>query len=711
MTVRSLRGLKSFFEPDSIAVAGVSSTPDKLGSIIFSNLVENRRKGLLKARLYALSPTLKVIGDNLVYPEIDSLPEVPDLLILAVPESATLGLIKASARAGVQAAIVVSSGYGEIGKHELERSMARIASRHGMRMLGPNTIGVVDTHTGVDSLFLRSTKQLPDGTQVVSMLRPLKGRVAVITQSGHLGQTVVEELAGRGIGVRALVGTGNQADVSIEDMIEYFGKDPDTEVIAVYMEGVSDGRKLMDAAYDASKKKPVVVFKVGKTEAGARAAVTHTASMVGNRQVYQAAFRQSGIVEAESLEEFVDYTVSLLMLTPPLGDRLAIITNAGGVGAMAADEASGVGLRVEPPSSSTAEALRREFEGSGFIVNSSLENPFDLTATCQTADFARATDVILSSGDYDIGLILPTHQTPAIGHDIATRLIQVVRGTGKSVCTCVIGRTEFADRINSELTSNEIPSFPTPERAVRALAAVRTYGVVRAGSARTIAIPNRPHRFRGKPAVLSRSEIGRLLRSCGIREPRSVIVRTVEDARHLHGLKFPVACKLLSEGLVHKTDFDGVALGITSATQVEECLARFREIAEENGLDFRGMMAQEMVRGGVELILGGTRDPTFGPVLAVGIGGIYTELIHEISVSVAPVTVVMAMAILSRPPLAQMLAGYRGGPEVSVDRLSRLVSRFSKLLIENPRIVQFEINPLIAKGKEIFAVDARGTSL
>ena len=277
-----LRGMESFFEPKSVAVAGVSTDPNKMGSIIFANLLANRRKGVLRASVYALNPAHDHIGDEPCYASIGSLPEVPELLIVAVPESLTLGLIRAAARAGAKAAVIVTSGYAEAGRGDVEMMLGRVAARSGMRILGPNTIGLLDTRTGVDSLFLRPTKRLPDGREIVALLSPLKGGVTIITQSGHLGETISAELAANGVGIRALVGTGNQLDVSVEDVMEYFADDQQTRVMAVYVEGIRDGRRFMQVARYASRRRPRVVFKVGKTAVGARAALTHTASLVGD---------------------------------------------------------------------------------------------------------------------------------------------------------------------------------------------------------------------------------------------------------------------------------------------------------------------------------------------------------------------------------------------------------------------------------------------
>ena len=698
--------MKSFFAPNSIAVAGISADPDKLGSIIFTNLLENRKNGLLKASVFGLNPAYDRIGNEPCYPDIKSLPETPDLLIVAVPESLTLGLIKEAAKAGVKAAIIIAAGYAEIGKVEVEAEIKKVASKHGMRIMGPNTIGVVDPWSGVDSLFLRPTKKLPGGGSVASMLKPLKGEIAMVSQSGYLSQAFAEELAANGVGVRALVGTGNQLDVSVEDVIQYFADDQHTKVIAVYLEGVRDGRKFMEATSYASERKPVVVYKVGKSDVGARAALTHTASMVGDYDVYRAAFRQTRVVEAGSLQELVDFAMALLMLPRRSGNRLAVLTNAGGVGAVAADEAQRVGLLVERLDAPSQRRLRSVVEGAGFVPNSSFLNPIDVTATAPTADFARIAEAMMELPEVDAGIILPTHQTPAIGPEVATLLAPALLKSGKPVCACVLGNSELAAKIHREFLANGIPSFPTPERAVRALAALVIYSTSSKEWEPRVS-HGRPARFRVRRGALPPRDVGALLRAYGITEPKSIVVKSAIEIERLGRFGFPVACKLLSPTVVHKTDVGGVALNVRDRDEAARAFARFQKLASRHHVRFDGMLVQEMIEGGVELLLGGTRDVIFGPTVVLGLGGTYTELIRERAVAVAPLTEQEVRRIMITERMSQVLGGYRRGQKASVGRLCKVVSDFSRIMVDNPSIGQMEINPLIVTKDTAVAVDAR----
>ena len=702
-----LRGIESFFEPKSIAVAGVSTDQNKMGSIIFANLLANRRKGVLKANVYALNPSHVRIGDEPCYASIHGLPETPELLIVAVPESLTPGLMAAASKDGVKAAVIVTSGYAEAGKGDVEEEIGRVAAKSGMRILGPNTMGLVDMESGVDTLFLRSTKRVPDGSEIVSKLDPLPGGIAIITQSGHLGETISEELAADGVGIRALVGTGNQLDVSVEDVIQYFADDERTKVIAVYLEGLRDGRRFMRAAVNASLRKPVVVFKAGKTGVGARAALTHTASLVGNYDVYRAAFRQAGVVEAGSLEELVDYSVALSMLPPVKGNRLVIVTNAGGVGAIGADEAERVGLRVEPLTDSAKERLRSEFGGKGFVSNASLGNPIDLTASVATEEFVRAVSCVLGLPNFDLAMVMPTHQAPGMDYDVGQKLGRAVAASRKPVIASVIGKSPLAGKISSELMARGIPCFPTPERAVRAFAAAAAWMKLKK-TAGGIGAPRSGKKvpLEGRRGPLEPSVVGALLRSYGIKEPKSTVVSSSRGLG-LGEIRFPVACKLLAEGVTHKTEEGGVILDVATVEEAKVAFDRLSDAAKKRGVRFRGMLVQEMVGRSVEVILGGTRDPTFGPVVLFGLGGTYTELLRDYALAVAPVGPKEVKAAIADTTLARVLAGYRGGPKGDLGRLARVISSFSRMMADNPEVDQVEVNPLMVRGKEVLAVDAR----
>ena len=712
MAVTPLTGIKSLFEPRSIAVVGVSNDQSKLASIVFSNLLRNHGEGILKASVYPLNPSHASIGDQKCYPSLDSLPEVPELVVVAVPASLAVSVVKDAARAGARAALVITGGFAEAGKKDLEQEMWAAAKKRGMRILGPNTIGLLDTSSGVDSLFLPATKKLETGREVVSLLKPFKGGVVVITQSGHLGEIVSEELAANGVGLRALVGTGNQLDVSVEDIIGYFADDYLTKVIAIYLEGIKNGRRFISAASAAARNKPVIVFKMGKTRAGALAALTHTASLVGDYEVYKAAFREAGVVEAESLQELVDYCVTFSFLHQRPGRRLLISTNAGGVGAVAADEAERDGLDIRSLSRETAKAVRSCLGKASFASTMTLSNPLDLTATVTTESFAKATEKALASPDFDMAVVLPTHQTPAIGADISEQMAESILRTSKPACVCVMGSAELAKMIHEDFLRRGIPSFPTPERAVRALAALSSYPVLRSGSRRPSAVStsDRARFITGANGPLPPKVIERLLSEYDIPHPRSVLVGPDAGLAKPRGLRFPVACKLVSSDMLHKTEAGGVILEVPDSEGLAIVSRRLRQLATRLRIKFDGVLVQEMSSPGIELLLGSTRDKVFGPTIVLGAGGKYTELVRDYSLAIAPLSIDDARNLISNTKVGQLLSGYRGGPPVRILGLARIISRFSRILIENPSIEQIEVNPLIASEDGITAVDVRAVT-
>jgi acyl-CoA synthetase (NDP forming) len=315
--------------------------------------------------------------------------------------------------------------------------------------------------------------------------------------------------------------------------------------------------------------------------------------------------------------------------------------------------------------------------------------------------------MVAAQPEYDLLLLLPTHHAPGMEHDIADRLSEVIKQSGKAVACCVIGNSDFANRIHTEFMSKGIPSFPTPERAVRALAVVPEYAVVKKAARETGTSPGRQRRFARKTGPLRQDEVSMLLHAYGIEEPKSVVVEHAKDLQKLEKFDFPVACKLLSPGALHKTELGGVALNVRDVGEAERAFERFQRLAAKEGAEFDGMLVQEMVKDGVELLLGGTRDPTFGPVVVLGLGGTYTELLREYRLAVSPISEKKAKRMLVGDPLAKVLHGYRGGPRVNVGRLCEVVSAFSRIMVDNPSIEQVEVNPMIATRSKILAVDVR----
>jgi acetyltransferase len=679
-----------------------------MASIVYWKLLQNSKDGVLKADIYPVNPAHGEIGGQKCYATLEEIPSPPELLVIAVPASHSLELVRSASAIGVRAVVMITSGFAETGRRELQEELARAVREGGMRVLGPNTMGMLDMRSGVDTLFLQPGKKLQSGEEVASLLKPLRGGVVIVAQSGHLGEIITEELAANEVGIRALVVTGNQMDVSVEDIIGYFGEDDETRVIAVYLEGLRDGRRFMRVASSVARRKPIVVLKAGRTKAGASAALTHTASLVGNYEVYRAAFRECGVLEAKNIQELVDFCICFSLASQKPGKRLLIVTNAGGVGALAADQAVESGLLVERLRSATAASLRARFKDSPFFSNATVGNPLDLTASVQTADFADAASIALGAKEFDMGLVLPTHQAPAIDPSISTAVVEAIKKTGKAACVSVMGRAELSRQIHRQFILNGIPSYPTPDRAVRALAAYYDHSRL---SLKTRRITNVGRRDKlslaaAERGLLSPRDVRRVLAHYSVPQPRSIVLRDLSEIGRGR-VRFPVACKLVSAGLPHKSDSGGVLLNVKSKEELSSSFSRLKKLAARLHVGFDGMLVQEMVTDGTELILGTTRDSTFGPTIAFGAGGTTAELFRDYAVAVAPVNEAQARDMVASTKVSRVLGGFRGSVAVDTKRLCTLISRFSRVLVENPSLGEAEINPLIANRDGFFAADAR----
>lgn len=701
--------LAFLFRPRSIAVVGVSRDASKLGSIIYHKLSAKKSSGTLRAEVYPVNPRIRELDGVKVYPRVSEIEGEVDMVVIAIPAESVVDVAWEAARKGAKVSVIVSGGFAEVGRKDLEDELRRIVEETGMRILGPNTLGVIDTLSGVDTFFLPSRKPLSDGRMAESLSDVSAGNVAVISQSGALSEVLMDCLWAGGVGIRAVVCVGNQVDLSTEDFIRYFAEDEATRVIAIYLEGVRDGRKLLNALLEASRRKPVVVIKAGKTEVAGKAAYTHTASMVGDIMVYRGAFKQAGVIEVEDMEEMADVVKAFSMMRPVNGNKLFVLTNAGGLAVLSSDLAIKYGLSLPD----LPEGVRRELEESrarGVIPQiASIQNPMDLTAQGTSETFEQVFRTVALSGYYDLFLVMPTHQPPALDDTVIHRVSKIAREHGIPMVACEHGETEWSRIIREGFDRLGIPSYPDVRRAVRALSALASY---RRPTSRPVNYPYPEDRLewvgRLPNGPLQAEQASRILEEYGIETPRTLrILEEQELEEAFERISPPIVLKIVSRRITHKTDVGGVVVGLRS---VEEALSSYRALrrkVEELGLEWEGLLLQEMVRG-VELIFGSSWDKIFGPVVSVGIGGVFTEILKDISVRVAPVDPEQAEEMLGELKMRKIIDGYRGLPKVDVKVLAEKISTFSRIIFENPSIKQFEINPVIAAGDRLVAVDARG---
>jgi acetyltransferase len=701
--------LKYLFNPASIAVVGVSHNPLKIGSIIYQRLTKNKSLGILKAEVYPVNPKVSSLNGRKVYPSISEIQDDVDLVVIAIPAEAVPDVIREAGEKKVKVAIIISGGFAEIGRIDLDGKLREAIKDTGIRVIGPNTIGVLDPYSGVDTFFLPRFKMLSDGRIAESLPDVTPGNVAIISQSGALSEIIMDCLKVSGIGIRAIVCVGNQVDLGIEDFLKYFSDDPLTKVIAIYMEGVKDGRRFLNALAEASAKKPVIILKAGKTEVAGRAAYTHTASMVGSIEVYRGAFKQAGVIEVEDMEEMIDVVKAFSMMNPSKGKKLFILTNAGGLAVISSDLALRYGLLVpsipEEIKNNLEELKNRRLIEPIVII----QNPLDLTAQGTSEAFEEVYRIVASSGFFDLYLLMPSHQPPSIDDTVIDRLSRISREYDCCVVVCEHGESEWSKYIREKFDQLGIPSYPDVRRALTALSALTTYRKPRDKSYQP---PRRTNKIKWldglENGLLDYDYAIKLLSHYGLEAPKTLKITDEGELHTVSGkLSFPVVMKIFSRRIAHKTDIGGVILGIKTHSELAEAYKVLKKKVLEMGLEWEGVIIQEMVKG-VELLLGSSYDPVFGPTVTFGIGGVLTEALRDFSVRIAPIDFTEALEMINELKMKKILEGFRDLPPVNLERLAEKISEFSKITWENPSIRQLEINPLIASGDRFMAVDVRG---
>jgi len=468
--------LRAFFDPRSIAIVGASPIANKVGNIIAHNLIENKQRGLLKADLFPVNPRYPTILGQKCYASLREIPQDVETLVVVIPAEGVPGIIGEGASKNVKAAIVISSGFREVGNTELDEKLTKVRMETGIRIIGPNCLGIYDPYSGMDTLFLPEVKMLSDGREVVATPRPMPGYIALISQSGGFGVAALDYMAGSMMGVRTFVSLGNRCDVNEHELFDFFGQDEKTKVILLYIEGLKGGREFVDAAQRFTKLKPIVAFKSGRTEAGARAAASHTAALAGVDKIYDAAFAQSGVVRAQTMEEFFDMGRALQFQKPAFGDRISILTNAGGPGVIAADACIESGLRVDSLSATTLrrlEEMKAKGELLGIMTGS---NPLDLSGQGTSEMFAKVLRILMDAPEVDGVLVMAFHQAPPILDNVIQAIAETHKGYTKPILACDVGGTEMAVDFRTRFEKYGIPAYETPERAARAMYALARYG-------------------------------------------------------------------------------------------------------------------------------------------------------------------------------------------------------------------------------------------
>jgi len=685
--------------PRSIVVVGASRQPGTIGHEVFRNLLAYDFAGAV----YPVNRAASSVAGVRAYPSVLEVPDVVDLVIVAVPAPAVAQVVDEAAHRRARGLVVITAGFAEVGASGAsgQRALVSAARRHGMRVIGPNCLGVVNTAPEVRM----NATFAPEP--------PVPGNVGFLSQSGGLGIELMARAGELGLGISEFVAVGNKADVSGNDLLQHWEQDPRTEVILLYLESFGNPRKFARLARRVSRTKPIVVVKSGRTVAGSRAASSHTAALASPDVAVDALFAQAGVVRVDTLEDLLGTAMVLAQQPLPAGRRVAIVSNAGGPGILAADACAGAGLEV-PELSSETQGRLREFVAE----DASVRNPIDLVAGASAADFGRALRVMLADDEIDAVVVIFTPPLVTRADDVAAAIAAAAADAGETpIVACFLGRTGVPPELRAAGAQRTIPSFAFPEDAVRALGRAAEVAAWRAKPVGSVPDFDDLDVDRAREIVeqvlgehpagswLDALTAHALLRCFGVSLAPVRLTNTVEEAvSAAEELGYPVVLKAAAPELVHKTDVGGVALHLGDEASVRDA---FERMHAQLGPRMGGAIVQPMVGAGVETIVGSTHDPAFGPLVLFGMGGVAAELLADHALRIVPLTDEDAREQVRSLRSSPLLFGYRGAPPVNVAALENLLLRVGVLADETPEVAEMDLNPVIVDDRGAIAVDVK----
>ncbi|MEA1677536.1 bifunctional acetate--CoA ligase family protein/GNAT family N-acetyltransferase [Nitrospirillum sp. BR 11163] len=704
MTIRNLHHL---FKPSSIALIGASRRPHTVGAVVARNLFG----GGFDGPIMPVNPQERSIEGVLTYPDVASLPVVPDLAVICTPPSTVPELIRQLGERGTKAAVVITAGFAELGEagKALQQQVLDAAKPHLLRVVGPNCLGVMAPGNGLNASFVH--------------VPPLRGDIALLAQSGAVVTSVVDWATPRGIGFSHLVSLGGMADIDFGDLLDFMAQDGHTRAILLYVEAIAHARKFMSAARAAARSKPVIVIKAGRSDEAARAATSHTGSLAGADAIYDAAFRRAGMLRVGELSELFDAVETLATGVQIKGDRLAILTNGGGMGVLATDsliEQGGRLAQLSPEAIAKLDSLLPPTWSHG--------NPIDVLGDANGKRYADALSVLLEEKDCDAVLVMNCPTAVADSGEAARAVIDTLRGKRFPVLANWLGEGAAVEA-RRLFAANRIPSYQTPDEAIRAFMHLVRY---RRNQDELMEVPSTvPDQFvydgvaarvpieqalaEGR-AWLSEYEAKQVLRAYGIPVVETVTAASPEEAEGaarrlaVPGRNSRLALKILSPDITHKSDLGGVALNLAPdevRLEAEAMLARIRAAAP--GTRIEGFTVQQMAHmpGAVELIVGMADDPLFGPVLVFGQGGTEVEVVQDKALALPPLNMNLARDMMARTRVHKLLQGYRHRPPADLTAIALTLNKVSQLVIDFPEIQELDINPLYAGADGVMALDAR----
>jgi acetyl coenzyme A synthetase (ADP forming)-like protein len=693
-----------FFQPKGIAVVGASTSPEKLGYGVARNLLQSGYRG----EVHFVSQKKGELFGHPLYTDVSQLPDPVDLAILIVPPDATPKTIEDCGKRGIKAAIIMSAGFREVGAEgaALEQQCVEIAHAHGVRLLGPNCIGTIDTHLPLDTTFLQPPM-------------PAQGHIGFISHSGAFCAAIIDWSRGEGFGFSQLISLGNQADVNETDALAALAENEQTRVIVLYMESVSDGRRFVDVAREVTRRKPVIALKVGRFEAGQKAAASHTGALAASDTAFDAGFEKAGILRANSAEQLFDWARGLENCPLPKGKRIGVLTNAGGPGVIAADALEDNGLQLAHLSESTCEAL-----SSTLPPAANIHNPVDMLASASPETYATCLKILLNDDNVDGALVILPPPPMFKAEDVAEKLVSVIPQFDKPVVVALLGSTLIqearsrlersnastpfvprARRCETAGSGQAVPTFPFPERAASALGAL----VKRAEF-----LDHRPstidHSMVHRPSSMVIHSLEELLEEHGISISRIKLAQNLHEAESIaNELGYPVVMKIASPDILHKSDVGGVVLNIQNDAALLNAYAKIMNTVRVAKPEARieGVHIQQQIPSGQEVIVGAVRDPQFGPLMMFGSGGVEVEGLKDVSFALAPLSQAEALKMIRKTWAGRKLQGFRNIPPADEDSVIDVLIKLSHLVLENESIEEIEINPLRVIDKGAVAIDVR----
>ncbi|MEM2866086.1 MAG: acetate--CoA ligase family protein, partial [Candidatus Hadarchaeales archaeon] len=692
--------LENMLNPKVVALIGASEREGSVGNQIMKNLLtgKDRRK------IYPVNPNHQTVMGLKCFPSITQVPEHVDLAVVAIPAKGVPSVVDECGRSGVDGIVIISSGFREVGEEgaKLELEIKRLQEKYGFRVLGPNCLGFIRPHESINATFLRN--------------QPEPGEIAFISQSGALGSAILDWAVSTHVGFSMFASLGSMLDVDFGDLIDYLGEDPRTRSIIIYMEGVGSARKFMSAARGFARTKPIIVLKPGKYAESARAVKSHTGTLAGNFEVYRAAFRRAGVIRVDEIEDLFNCASVLDSKYLPAGPNLAVVTNAGGPGVIAADAIVDNLGEVAELSSETVDALNK------FLPSQwSRGNPVDILGDADVERYSKTLEVVLSDPKIDGILVLYTPQGAAKSTELAKKVVEIERKKLKPILTVWMGENEVeeARRIFYE---NNVPTYPTPEKAIKTYMYMYKYKrnlELLYETPEELSLDLSPPRSHLKLILrwavgegrntLTPSEIDRFLDAYRIPRPRGYLVRDEEEAVVAAArLGYPVVLKVVSPDIVHKTDVGGVVVGIDSEERLRKEYRGLLESVKKAvpQAKIEGVYVQKMIKFDYELILGARKDRDFGTVILFGQGGIGVEFYKDFSIALPPLNQTLARRLMEETRIYRALSkGFRNKPPVDMKALEEVIVKFSNLVVDFPEFAEIEINPLVASKNEIMALD------